>query len=152
MGVKLPLLISIITLVIVLLVSSPEIFLGFMHTGRRHLFHIVDPSPWPIVSAFSAFFFLSGLAFYMHRIMFGGVFFLLGLLSVALSMFFWCNDIVKEASFEGHHTLVVRSGLRYGFLLFIISEVMLFAGFFWAFFHSSFCPSILLGAQWPPLV
>lgn len=119
--------------------------------GRRHLFHIVDPSPWPILSAFSAFFFLSGLAFYMHRVAWGGYFLFFGFVSVALCMFFWFNDIVKEAAFAGHHTLAVRTGLRYGFLLFIFSELMLFFGFFWAFFHSSLCPSIVLGAQWPPL-
>lgn len=28
---------------------------------------------------------------------------------------------------------------------------MLFFGFFWAFFHSSLSPAIVLGAQWPPL-
>lgn len=28
---------------------------------------------------------------------------------------------------------------------------MLFAGFFWAFFHSSLCPSVALGAEWPPV-
>jgi len=59
-----------------------------MSANRRHLFHIVDPSPWPIISALSAFFLLSGLAFYMHRIMFGGYFFLFGLLAVSLSAFF----------------------------------------------------------------
>jgi len=102
-------------------------------------------------SAFSAFFLLSGFAFYMHRIEFGGYFFFFGLICVSLCMLFWFNDIVKEAAFAGYHTLVVRTGIRYGFLLFIVSEIMLFFGFFWAFFHSSFCPSILLGAQWPPV-
>ncbi len=123
-----------------------------MNSGRRHLFHIVDPSPWPIVSAFSAFFFLSGLAFYMHRISLGGYFFFFGFIAISLSIYFWFLDVVKEATLGGHHTLAVRTGLRYGFLLFVVSEIMLFFGFFWAYFHSSFCPSILLGAQWPPLV
>jgi len=122
-----------------------------MNSGRKHLFHIVDPSPWPIITALSAFFMLSGLAFYMHRIAFGGYFFFFGIVAVASCMFFWFTDVVKEASFAGYHSLAVRTGIRYGFLLFIISEIMLFFGFFWAFFHSSFCPSILLGAQWPPV-
>jgi cytochrome c oxidase subunit 3 len=59
-----------------------------MNSGRKHLFHIVDPSPWPIITALSAFFMLSGLAFYMHRIAFGGYFFFFGVISVALCMFF----------------------------------------------------------------
>ena len=33
-----------------------------MKTVRRtHLYHLVEPSPWPIVAAFAAFFLLSGL-------------------------------------------------------------------------------------------
>jgi cytochrome c oxidase subunit 3 len=101
-----------------------------MNSGRRHLFHIVDPSPWPIISAFSAFFLLSGLAFYVHRIIFGDYFFLIGLTTLALAVFFWFTAVVKEAHVDGYHSLVVRAGLRYGFLLFIASEIMLFFGFF----------------------
>lgn len=48
------------------------------------------------------------------------------------------------------HTRAVRIGLRDGFLLFLVSEIMLFFGFFWAFFHSSICPAIELGSKWPP--
>jgi cytochrome c oxidase subunit 3 len=94
---------------------------------------------------------LSGLAFYLHEVFLGGYFFLLGLVLVSLSAVFWFFDIIKEATFVGHHTLIVRSGLRYGFLLFIVSEAMLFFGFFWAFFHSSSSPAIVLGDTWPPV-
>jgi heme/copper-type cytochrome/quinol oxidase subunit 3 len=73
---------------------------------------------------------LSGIVFYIHDIFFGGYFALLGLILVFLSGFFWFFDIVQEATYVGHHTLAVRAGLRYGFLLFIASEVMLFFGFF----------------------
>lgn len=38
-----------------------------------------------------------------------------------------------------------------GYILFLISELMLFFSFFWAFFHSSLSPSIELGIIWPPL-
>lgn len=127
--------------------------LGHFYIDRRtrHLFHLVDPSPWPLVSAFSAFFFLSGLAFSMHNLYYSDIFFFIAFIMLLTSMYFWFLDIVQEATYAGHHTLVVRAGLRYGFLLFIFSEIMLFFGFFWAFFHSSFCPSILLGGQWPPV-
>jgi len=43
--------------------------------------------------------------------------------------------------------MVVKKGLKLGFLLFIVSEIMLFFGFFWAFFHSALCPSIELGTK-----
>lgn len=122
-----------------------------MDNEHRHLYHIVNISVWPIFSAFSAFFLLSGLSFYMHRIQFGGYFFFLGFFLVVFCVFFWFSDIIEEASLVGYHTLVVRTGLRIGFVLFVISELMLFIGFFWAFFHSSLCPSFALGGQWPPI-
>ena len=118
--------------------------------SRRHLFHIVNPSPWPILSSFSAFYLVSGLAFYMHNVDFGWFFFFFGLLCVLYCVFFWFSDIIDEATNSGYHTLSVRMGLRLGFILFIVSEIMLFFGFFWAFFHSSICPSIELGSIFPP--
>jgi len=53
-------------------------------------------------------------------------------------MFVWWRDVVREATYLGHHTKMVQLGLRYGMILFIVSEVMFFVAFFWAFFHSSF--------------
>ena len=36
-------------------------------------------------------------------------------------------------------------------VLFIVSEVMFFFGFFWAFFHSALAPVPEIGSVWPPL-
>ena len=118
---------------------------------QKHLFHLVDQSPWPFATAFSLFFFVSGLGFYMHRISFGFFYFILGSLLLLLCAYFWFNDIIKEATCEGNHTKVVKLGLKNGFYLFLTSEFMLFFGFFWAFFHSSMCPSIEIGGHWPPM-
>lgn len=62
----------------------------------------------------------------------------------------WWRDVIREAK-GGYHTTVVQRGLLIGFILFLLSEIMLFVSFFWAFFHSSLAPSIELGAQWPPV-
>ncbi|MFQ5468320.1 MAG: cytochrome c oxidase subunit 3, partial [Kiloniellaceae bacterium] len=69
---------------------------------------------------------------------------------VLLTMFLWWRDVVREATVEGHHTPVVQIGLRYGMALFIASEVMFFAAFFWAFFNASLFPTEATGFQWPP--
>lgn len=87
----------------------------------------------------------------MHRVFSGGLFLLLGFLLLALTSFFWFKDVVEEASAIGYHTKVVRVGLTLGFYLFIVSEVMLFFGFFWAFFHSSLSPDIIFATVWPPV-
>jgi cytochrome c oxidase subunit 3 len=51
---------------------------------------------------------------------------------------------------ERAHTPVVKIGLRYGMALFIASEVMFFAAFFWAFFDASINPKEAIGNVWPP--
>jgi len=122
-----------------------------MNQKRNHLYHLVDPSPWPIISAFAAALLLSGFGFWFHRIQYGVLILLIGFASTLLCMYFWFRDVSIEASYLGYHTLIVRNGLKLGFYAFIASEIMLFFGFFWAFFHSSICPSILLGSQWPPI-
>ncbi|KAG5595199.1 hypothetical protein H5410_036431 [Solanum commersonii] len=56
----------------------------------------------------------------------------------------------SESTFEGHHTKVVQLGPRYGFILFIVSEVMFFFALFRASSHSSLAPTVEIGGIWPP--
>jgi len=123
----------------------------FMVNERKHLFHIVDPSPWPIITALGAFLLTSGLAFFMHRIQLGGYVLLCGFFILILSSIFWFGEIIDEGTFRGSHTNIVRNGLRWGFLFFILSEVMLFFGFFWGFAHASLNVAGEIGLIWPPM-
>jgi heme/copper-type cytochrome/quinol oxidase subunit 3 len=82
----------------------------------------------------------------MHHVNLGNQLAFLGLFIIILSMFGWWQNIIFETYNEGNHTAAVQLGLRFGMLLFIISEVMFFFGFFWAFFHASLSPSIEIGA------
>jgi len=116
----------------------------------KHPFHIVDPSPWPFVTSMGALFTTLGLVGYMHCYTEGFRLLCLGLLTIVLSASFWWRDVVREATFEGHHTSYVRKGLKMGMVLFILSEIMLFFAFFWAFFHSSLNPVYQIGCVWPP--
>lgn len=117
---------------------------------QNHPFHIVDASPWPIVTAFSAFFIVFGMALFVHAYTIGLALFFFGLFATILNAALWWRDIVREGTFEGVHTALVQHGLRFGMLLFIVSEVMLFFAFFWAFFHSSLNPTAEIGSVWPP--
>nr|AML60641.1 cytochrome c oxidase subunit 3 [Moramonas marocensis] len=118
--------------------------------SRRHPFHLVDPSPWPLIASMGAFCTTIGGVMYMHSFNGGGYVALLGLTIVLFTMFVWCRDIVRESTYQGNHTKAVQNGLRYGMILFILSEVMFFLSFFWAFFHSSLAPAIEIGSVWPP--
>jgi cytochrome c oxidase subunit 3 len=117
---------------------------------KKHGYHLVDPSPWPSFAGFAAFVTTLGGVAWMHCQMIGGPVLALGFVTLLYSMYVWWRDVIRESTFQGHHTLVVQGGLRLGMLLFIASEVMFFLAFFWAFFHSSLAPTVEIGAVWPP--
>lgn len=117
---------------------------------QKHPFHIVDPSPWPLLASWGAFFTVLGLTLYMHFYQKGLYLLNLGLIILISTMAVWWRDVIREATFEGHHNSYVRRGLKLGMILFITSEAMLFFAFFWAFFHSSLNPTMEIGCVWPP--
>lgn len=122
-----------------------------MKLYQRHPFHLVNPSPWPLVGSISAFTLTTGSVMYFHGYLFGDMIASLGMVSVIYTMFVWWRDVVRESTFEGHHTLQVQNGLRYGVILFITSEVAFFAAFFWGYFTASLAPNIEVGGIWPPI-
>jgi cytochrome c oxidase subunit 3 len=109
-----------------------------MAEGVKHDYHLVNPSPWPLVGSVSATLMALGGVAWMKGLM--GVpkgepwLFFLGLFGVLVTMACWWTDVVKEAN-RGDHTPVVSIGLRYGMILFIVSEVMFFVAWFWMFFE-----------------
>ena len=121
-----------------------------MKKTTLHPYHIVDPSPWPLVTAFSAFFIVLGLVLHRHSFIIGYTLFIIGFLATIRNAGFWWRDVIREGTFEGQHTTSVQNGLRFGRILFIVSEIRLFFAFFWAYFHASLSPAVALGAVWPP--
>jgi len=116
--------------------------------GNKHPYHLVDPSPWPAVGAVSAFIMAVGALLYMHE---GPKWVLpLGFVMVLATMALWWRDVIREATFEGHHTGAVQIGMRYGMVLFIASEVMFFVAWFWAYFNAGLFPTEAIEHTWPP--
>ena len=119
-------------------------------SNQRHSFHLVDSSPWPLLSAVGVFGMMCGSVMYFHG--YGdGAFAFYSFAFVGFIACCWWRDVIREGTFEGHHTVATQRGLRLGMVLFIISEVFFFLGFFWAFFHSSLAPCVELGSVWPPV-
>ena len=52
--------------------------------------------------------------------------------------------MIRGATFQGHHTVIVKRGLKYRMLLFILSEVCSFY-FLGVFFHSSLALVVSIG-------
>ena len=115
-----------------------EIFLfkeQFKYLKTSHSYHLVDPSPWPIAGALGGFMLTSGTVLYMHKFVGGWSLLMTGVCLILYVMYTWWRDVIREATFEDQHTNVVQKGLRLGMILFIVSEIMFFFAFFWAFFH-----------------
>jgi cytochrome c oxidase subunit 3 len=131
--------------------------------AKHHDYHLVDPSPWPLIGSVSAFLLAVGAVASMKSLEFAGMRlgpYLLGagILGVIYTMISWWSDVVREATYEGHHTRVVQLHHRYGMIMFIASEVMFFVAWFWAYFDASLYPNDpmqyarveKLGGAWPP--
>ena len=119
---------------------------------KNHDYHILNPSLWPFIGALAAFAMLFGAVLWMHES--GPYLFLAGLAAVCYTMYGWWSDVVAE-SHAGDHTPVVRISLRYGFIMFIMSEIMFFAAWFWTFFKHAMYPmgpqSPAIDGVWPPV-
>ncbi|MFT4091607.1 MAG: cytochrome c oxidase subunit 3 [Asticcacaulis sp.] len=106
--------------------------------GVNHDYHIINPSPWPLLaSVFSVVLFL-GAVIWMKGLfgIDGPWIFLAGLLGIFYVMYMWWRDVIRESK-AGDHTPVVQLGLRYGSIMFIASEVMFFVAWFWIFFEGA---------------
>nr|QUO99366.1 cytochrome c oxidase subunit III [Atkinsoniella xanthonota] len=115
---------------------------------NNHPFHLVENSPWPITGSIGVMTVTSGMVMWFHK--FNVTLFLMGFLIIILTMIQWWRDITRESTFQGLHTKKVSLNMKLGMILFIVSEILFFSSFFWAFFHSSLTPSMEIGLQWPP--
>jgi len=150
------------------------------HGAVKHDYHLVNPSPWPLVGSIAATVMMIGAVVWMKglaaidekdglslvEIFFGKGhpwLFIAGFAGVLYTMFGWWKNVIDEAN-AGDHTPVVNLHLRYGMILFIASEVMFFVAWFWIFFemvlfqeHRTLTPAIgnfegvaEAWKQWPP--
>ena len=131
--------------------------------AKHHDYHLVDPSPWPLIGSLSAFTTAVGGVLIMKSLTLAGMHlgpyvFGAGILGIIYTMISWWTDVVREATYEGFHTRVVQIHHRYGMIMFIASEVMFFVAWFWAYFEAALYPNDpiqyarveLFGAAWPP--
>ena len=132
------------------------------HAKPNHDYHLVDPSPWPLLGSVSAFVAAVGAVAWMKSMPIFGIqmaayVFGAGMLGVLYTMAGWWIDVVREAE-SGFHTRVVQIHHRYGMILFIASEIMFFVAWFWAFFDASlfynevgqYARVEATGGIWPP--
>lgn len=98
-----------------------------------HPYHLVAPSPWPLLVSLAALLFFGGFTYFLH----GAHFRVTALLGTAILLIviaaLWWKDVIKEALQDRAHNKTVRTGLKLGMILFIFSEFAIFVVFFASF-------------------
>lgn len=113
-----------------------------------HNYHLVEASPWPLTASLGAGLITRGLVLLIHHHTL--IIILLGVAVILLTSIQWWRDIAREATHQGLHSWVVQFNMRWGIALFIVSEVIFFFSFFWAYFHVRLSPTLEVGLIWPP--
>ena len=97
---------------------------------NTHPFHLVDQSSLPFLLSLSALGIVLSAILFMHPGLIAVSSKMLLLVSVLVTLYlmgrWWLN--VTYESYVGYHTVRVKKGLKLGFILFIVSEIMFF---FW---------------------
>lgn len=102
--------------------------------SAENAYYIPQPSPWPVVATASAFGLLLGVALTMNNVTGGGFVVLAALTGLALLLYAWFGEVVRE-SLAGHYNEQVERSFRHGMFWFIASEVFFFLAFFGSLFY-----------------
>nr|YP_010586425.1 cytochrome c oxidase subunit III [Oecetis caucula]UZZ44213.1 cytochrome c oxidase subunit III [Oecetis caucula] len=119
-----------------------------MKLSHNHPYHLVDYSPWPLLSSFSVMLLMTSLINWFHN--FDAKMFIISIPLILACSYQWWRDIIRESSYQGLHSQEVITNMKWGMILFIVSEIFFFISFFWSFFHSYLSPTVELGMMWPP--
>lgn len=118
-------------------------------TEKFNPFHLVEKRPWPILASNGALCLVLSTLVWVNKV--NTILIAIRLTTIILIAFMWWRDVHRESTSQGNHSHLVINGLKTGIILFILSEVLFFVSFFWAFFHRRISPTPELGQSWPPL-
>ena len=99
------------------------------------IYYVPHGSRWPVFASVALFVAMIGFASWLNDTGWGRMVFFVGIAGLALTLFFWFRDVVRE-SLAGHYNRQVDTAFRMGMVWFIFSEVMFFAAFFGALFYA----------------
>jgi hypothetical protein len=113
--------------------------MAYSISGRKHYFHIVNTSPWPLFLSFSLFSFVISTVLLLHNYYVDSYLYFFSFFLVVFIMGIWWRDVIREGFFEGCHTSVVMYGLRLGMLYLLFQKLCFFCFFlgFFSFKHSA---------------
>ena len=114
------------------------------HAGASSHYFIPEPSRWPMVGSIAMVFTMFGAAMVVNRNPVGWIGLAIGLATLVYMMFGWFGTVSAESE-RGSYNRDVDVSFRWGMSWFIFSEVMFFASFFGALFHTRVITAPMLG-------
>jgi len=108
-------------------------------------FHLITHSLWPLIISFSIFNNLLCTVRWFHNFYSPT----LSIPGTSICIYLWW-DVLREATYQGCHSIDIFKGIKIEIILFIISEIFFFISFFWAYFHTSLVLRIEIGQSWSP--
>jgi heme/copper-type cytochrome/quinol oxidase subunit 3 len=105
----------------------------------RHYFNNIEYTKWPFLIGIWVFFFVYYFLLFLNKYLIAEWYlFFFCLIVFIFNMYYWFLDMIIESVFLGRYNRKIRSSIVFGFFLFLVSEIMLFSGFFWTFFDRLF--------------
>ena len=118
--------------------NQKRIELNFNRSRRTHYYNNIVYTKSPFyLSLFIFIAILSGIMF-NAKIEYLVEYAYVPLLLFVAYIFTWINELKSESVYYGRYNSKIRMSLMVGFILFLVSEAMLFFGFFWTFFDRLF--------------
>lgn len=120
---------------------------------KRRYYHYYNEIPytrWPFYISEMLFFGVYFGLLSFNGFDYVGIISIISFLVMLLGVVSWFYDLLNESMMFGKYNRKLRSVIVVGFMLFLVSEVFLFGGFFWAFFDRFFhTPAIVGGVSVP---
>ena len=115
-----------------------------------HYFNDIPYTRWPFYICGFTFLMMFYLVLFLNKYEHTGTLLIISLVLLIYNVFGWFFDMLKESMVFGRYNRKVRKTLVAGFILFLVSEILLFAGFFWTYFDRFFHLPGLLGGRSVP--
>lgn len=113
-------------------------------------YQMILSSPWPFLISIIFFDFFLFVVSLFYNVLYSDIFFNVTFILTGITVYFWISELIKEGLYKGDHSKIEISNLTIGFILFVVSEIIIFIILFVSFFYNSFIPSIEIGSEWPP--
>lgn len=122
-------------------------------TSRRyvHYFNDIAYTPWPFHISMGLFVVLYFTVLYLHHMQWSVFFLILGSIGTIVPIYLWALELHYDSVYFGKFNFKVRRAIVGGFLLFLVSEICVFAGFIWAYFDRFFHTPAQVGGTLVPL-